>query len=137
MIFHHFVAIAANGGILLTGKLHFYASWIGIVEGTNPCLSAVFLPKRHTVESKWMVFGGIGLFFGFLGLRVINLPLVLWCSMLDFESAKETKNILPQFILGQTVIVLLWVLSTFWFVKITRGVMKALSPKSSGTLKAD
>ena len=123
MILYHCVTIIAIGSIIWTGKLIFYASGIGIVEGTKLWLNVIILPKRENIESKWNKFGGVELFVGFLVLQVVNLPLIFFYSILDFKTAIESMPM--QYALGQIMILFLWLFSTFWFIKIAKVFRKA------------
>lgn len=125
MVLHHILVIIISGGIAITGRLHFYASWTGVVEGTNPCLSGVFVPKRLKVESRWVTLFGILLFFGFLVLRVLSLPCVFWSTVRDNEQAAKDPALVNLFLFGQAVVVVLWLMSSFWFYKISQGMIKA------------
>ena len=123
IILYHCVAIVAISGVIWTGKLIFYVCGIGIVEGTKLWLNVTFLPKRQNFESKWNKFGGVDLFVGFLILQVVNLPLVLFYSILDFKTTIESMPM--QYAIGQIAIIFLWLFSTFWFIKIAKAFRKA------------
>ena len=126
MVLHHILVIIISGGIAITGRLHFYASWAGVVEGTNPCLSGVFVPKRLKVENPWVTTYGILLFVGFLFLRVLSLPCVFWSTVRDTEQVAKDPALVNLFLFGQATVVVLWLMSSFWFLKIAQGMMKAL-----------
>ena len=130
MKLHHLLVLSENLGIICTGKLHFYCCWIGTVEGTNPCLSAVFVPKRLGQDPP-MVAGAM-LVLGFLFLRVLSLPFVFYQSVLDYKEVTLDSSVSTvQYMLGQFAIFAVWALSVYWFYRMVVGIMKILQKKDS------
>ena len=110
---------------------------MGVVEGTNPFLAAVFALKRigpPWVNSPWATVFGIGLWVGFLFIRVLNLPFVFAVVVKDFGTflADDEKDsaIIPFFAFGVVSIFFLWALSSFWFYRITLGMLKQIKKGS-------
>lgn len=131
MYLHHFCVIANFSNILLFQYNHFYATWMGVVEGTNPFLAAVFALKRigpPWLNSPWATIFGVGLWLSFLIIRVINLPFVFAVVVKDFSTFlkddEKDSAIVPFFGFGVISIFFLWVLSSFWFYRITLGMLK-------------
>ena len=119
---------------LTHGRLHFYGAWLGTVEGTNPFLSLTFAIMRCGIKKgKALEFSTIGLLLSFLFIRVLSLPS---CFAFSSYAHDETGVRLPSadssfldndlyfYHLGRFTILFLWVLSTWWFSKMVRGVLK-------------
>ena len=136
MYLHH-VAVLVNFSRALTfGFQHYYGAWLGTVEGTNPFLSAVFAMMRLGLQdSPWLARATAGLLVSFLFLRVVSLPLAYVSHAADRGAVRGQPlaggglvSLLESddafFRLGRGAIVFLWVLSTFWFIKMLQGVLK-------------
>lgn len=128
---HHVAIILNYGWILGTSRLHFYGCWLGTVEGTNPCLSAVYSASRLDFSTLASACGAM-LFLGFFVLRVIHLPLVFLSAQRD-----NTHDLLVsgparwQYDLGRVTILFLWLLSCYWWSLMVQKVRKMM--KGSGT----
>jgi hypothetical protein len=54
MTLHHGLTLLLLASVLHTGHLHYYGCWVGTVEGTNPCLSALLTLRRiGRKDSDW------------------------------------------------------------------------------------
>jgi len=155
----HHVAVLLNYSRALThGKMHFYGSWLGTVEGTNPFLSLTFAMMRCGCKppSKALEYSTMGLLFSFLCIRVLSMPVCFATIALDADFVRESLPIVAAaapgasstamvvgyvsrlldhdwlwFQLGRSTMVFLWALSTWWFSKMVRGVMKRSKAKDA------
>lgn len=138
---HHALAILNLGNILFFNYNHFIACVMGLVEGTNPCLAAVYAFKRvgkPWVDSPWSTVAGVGLWVGFLVLRIINLPIALYWTTFDFltlQASGQKPEVQPWYFMGLVSIALIWTLSSYWFYRITLGMLKQLKKISANKSK--
>jgi len=128
MYIHHACVLANLVPVLCTNRLHFYSCWMGLVEGTNPCLSGVFFfPRINMKDSIFLTISGVMLFLGFLFLRVIPLPYIFYCVMKDWDTLDwSMASSAWAYCFGSVSIIFLWCLSTFWFYRIALGMFKTL-----------
>ena len=135
MYIHHVLVIVNYGVCLLTGEMMFYSAWAGIVEGTNCFLAPLVLMQRFDCPErplkKYLLYklNGLLLWLSFLILRVtslICLLLSLWQDAREESELHYQRVMLPWRVGGVVTCVLLLLISSFWFVKITQGMLKGL-----------
>jgi len=123
---HHVVVTFFVALCLTTGTLHYYQSWGGIVEGTNVFLCTLTIKKRLGLEIGTVL--GVSFWASFLILRVISLPWLVYSLLNDWSTNITFVNqIEPMWrcgCLGGCGFI--WALSCFWFVSLTKGMMKVL-----------
>jgi len=155
----HHIAVLVNYSRALThGKMHFYGSWLGTVEGTNPFLSLTFAMMRCGFKptSKALEYSTMGLLISFLFIRVLSLPVCFATIALDADFVRASLPVMAAaapgsssaaavvgylsrlldhdwlwFQLGCCTMVFLWALSTWWFSKMVRGVLKRGKAKNA------
>ena len=132
---HHVVVIVNFSRALSHGTQQFYGAWLGTVEFTNPFLSLTFGSMRFgLMESLILKVGTIGMISSFFFLRVLSLPLCFYFHTSDTASryGKIKMGADDRYIdddrffwaLGSFSILFLWGLSTWWFSKMVRGVIR-------------
>ena len=122
MLIHHVLLILFFGLALYYNFIIYYASMSGIAEVTNIFLIPLNLMKRNSWHLDKIIYPGLGLFVSFLFARIILLPYVYYLSTKDISSIKEENLI--QFYLSRTGLVIIFLLSCYWFYKIGKGLIK-------------
>jgi hypothetical protein len=160
---HHGAVLVNYSRALAHGKLHFYGAWLGTVEGTNPFLCLTFAMMRCGFKppSKALEYSTLSVLASFLLIRVLSLPVCFATIALDADfvrwplpaaAASGSPSVAVAniqrlfghdwvwFQLGRGTMVFLWALSTWWFSKMVRGVLKrgkAKETKGGDQAKAD
>lgn len=122
MLIHHLVLICTFSYSIYRKFILFYISSAGFAEITNIFLIPVTIMKRNKVYLDKLVYPGIGLFLSFLFARIFLFPYVYNLSTYDIPNVKN-KDIY-HFHIARTMLMLIFVLSCYWFIKITRGLIK-------------
>lgn len=129
---HHLLGILMSSRLLTAFHCHQIIAWAGVGEITGVPLSAIELLGAFGMKKTLLYkVNGVALWFGFLTTRAISYA-VLASVMLDdllvglpaAGKLEELDPVLRWIVLPATLFV--WVLSCFWFYKITRGMLKAL-----------
>ena len=135
---HHVLGLLVLLRALDGGQCAIYIAWAGISEGTTVFLSlrALLLESSQTAHPLYVVNGAF-LWLSFLVLRVLWLPTCAWrlardifivpTSGLSARFEADAHLMLRQVLLWSCVFI--WALSTFWFGKITSGLLKVLFPR--------
>jgi hypothetical protein len=118
MFIHHIALIGFFSYSVYKEFLQFYISAAGFAEITNMFLIPLTLFKRTNLFLDKLVYPGIGLFFSFLFARLMLLPYVYYLSYSDFDDVKEED--IYHFYAGRVALLLIIILSIYWFIKITR-----------------
>ena len=129
---HHVLGIILLTLTLRSGQCGIYLAWAGISEGTSVNLSLRnLLLESGMKKSRIYVVNGLLLWLSFLVLRVLNLAVLSWRIMRDvfvvLPAARleaEADPVLRYMDLFASVFI--WALSTWWFYKITLGVIDGL-----------
>jgi len=144
MTAHHILSVICYGGGLATGRLHFWAAFDGCCEITTIFLNGVFCVKVFAPAEKYPFltpFFGVMLWIGFVIFRLMLFPVWLWWFYRDLiDNPAQTWDRVSVLELSVYPIVtsFLLVLSVFWMIPITRGLVKAvLGAQSSMTSKTD
>jgi hypothetical protein len=129
---------------LTHGTQHYYGAWLGTTEFTNPFLSLTFGCMRFDMmESLTLKVATVALILSFFFLRVLSLP---WCFAIHVSDVAATMtgkdppgSVLDDhrifFALGTLSIVFLWALSTWWFSKMVKGVLRRSKAASAAEEK--
>jgi len=136
MYLHHLFVLANGLYTAWSRRLVFFYVWMGLVEGTNPCLSALYVLQRaERKDSSMMTICGVLLWLGFLLLRMVNVPLVFLGTVRDTPFVSDEDKIHLRF--GQSSVLIIFFMSTFWFYKLTKGMLKqvGLIPRKNTTDK--
>eukprot|EP00756_Hemistasia_phaeocysticola_P029681 Hpha_TRINITY_DN16246_c1_g1::TRINITY_DN16246_c1_g1_i1::g.12990::m.12990 len=132
MTVHHLTSICCYSMGLLTGRMHFWGCLDGWCE-----MSTIFLDNMLVMRDlgdRWKSspiysVNGIVLWFSFLVFRLVLFPtwLVWWWN--DVQASPETtwdSMCTLERYLYPGVTILLLVLSSHWFIALTRGMLKAI-----------
>jgi len=135
---HHIIVIYCYGATLACDKMHFYAAWIGMVEGSNPSLCAHIILERigYPLSHPITLVNGAGLWICFLVLRVALIPQWLHQLYADVTTNYEGSWGVVHPGLSYSVVpagIVIWALSLFWFWKVTSGILKGLGVMKSST----
>lgn len=122
MLIHHLVLICTFSYSIYRKFILFYISSAGFAEITNIFLIPVTIMKRNKVYLDKLVYPGIGLFLSFLFARIFLFPYVYNLSTYDIPNIKNED--IYHFHIARTMLMLIFVLSCYWFMKITRGLIK-------------
>ena len=143
MVGHHALSFVAIGSGLVLKRSNFWACWAVCSELSTPFLNLVMAIKlfggnKTPLQNTCHTCAGAGLWLCYIPFRMALFPywLKLWFEDLATYPA-ETSAISSLFELYffPAVIVFLLVLSTVWFVAITKGLWKALFGKKGVSKK--
>jgi|TARA_B100000513_G_scaffold162825_1_gene79469 hypothetical protein len=140
---HHAVVVINYGLSLYYGAMHFWAATVGLVEYSNPCLSVLqlILISGKGRGSRLEMANGAALWVAFLLVRVIGLPLWLYCHVQDVRGGAWTEAHDPTVrasapppavvlwtmrLLAPLGVFMVWMISMLWFRKITAGMLNAI-----------
>lgn len=130
---HHALVIAGYGTAVLSGRAHFWCAAAGLTEGTNVFLFAIIsgshlgwppLAKGGVVHTA----SGALLWLSFTILRLSLLPWALYAYVQDALLQPDVWRQLPfvlQYLQWPSGAIIVG-LSALWYVKISKGVLKAL-----------
>jgi len=136
---HH---ILGTGVLLLAlhgGQCATYIAWAGISEGTTVFLGARTLLLESGLSAHPLyVVNGAFLWLSFLGLRVLMLAACAWRLARDIfivpTSALSARFEVDAHLMLRHVLLwscaFIWALSTFWFGKITMGLLAVIFPRA-------
>lgn len=139
MLMHHLLSIPCYFGSLMTGRMHFFACLDGCCEVTNVFLNFLYLCKDVSFGGKplqkyipgWVyILNGVFLWLSFLVLRLCLFPAFLYTMYSDVTASPEVtwmKTNTFEHWFNPLVTLFLLVLSTHWFIRITQGLLKAVS----------
>mmetsp|Transcript_54182 Transcript_54182/g.121800 ORF Transcript_54182/g.121800 Transcript_54182/m.121800 type:complete len:284 (-) Transcript_54182:154-1005(-) len=148
MTTHHILSSVCFVGALATGNMHFWACLDGSCEMSTIFLNNLCLSKEVVIGGKelkemvptWVIaVNGIGLWLSFLTFRLALFPawLCYWYrDVRDFPAATWDRSNAIERYLDPAVTGLLFVLSSYWFIAVTRGLLKALGLGGKGKSKA-
>mmetsp|Transcript_41616 Transcript_41616/g.120683 ORF Transcript_41616/g.120683 Transcript_41616/m.120683 type:complete len:289 (+) Transcript_41616:73-939(+) len=138
MTIHHIVSFICFLSGLLTQRMGFFACFDGVCEMSTIFLTNLFLFKEVTIRGKelkevvprWIyAANGCALWLTFFVFRLILFPiwLYVWYTDITAHPAKtwDLSNPLERYMYPTTNVLLLG-LSTFWFIPLTKGAIKAL-----------
>jgi hypothetical protein len=130
MHLHHLLVIYNFVLVMSTGHVQFWGAWDGTVEITNVPLSLMTMQQQLGESVHPLI--GVTLFLFFLIFRVINLAGWLYAYYIDVPNSDwdNAPALLMYSILPTTIF--LWVLSSIWFSKITKGLIKVVSKMMKG-----
>ena len=133
---HHAIVIYAYGAGLWVGAMHFWGAWDGLTEvsNINLCFLKIGLILQRGRGSTAETVNGVLLYFLFLGVRVLSLPLWLALYAHDLYVAPESTWHHPDagpmrklcMLTYPMCTLAIWGLSLSWFQPIHKGLFKAL-----------
>jgi len=145
MLLHHCMVLPTFAGGLVTWRMHYWGSLNSCCEVTNIFLNTLYLFKNITVGGKTLqervppflyMLNGIFLWLSFLVFRVILFTCWLYRWYTDVSTFRERTwdrvNLWERFMYPLVTIFLLG-LSLGWFVRITKGLLKAVCSGCSET----
>mmetsp|Transcript_16428 Transcript_16428/g.49454 ORF Transcript_16428/g.49454 Transcript_16428/m.49454 type:complete len:165 (-) Transcript_16428:47-541(-) len=134
MVGHHALSFVAIGCGLVVTRCGFFACLAVCSELSTPFLNnimaiRVFGGATTPARKAFQVSSGVLLWLAYIPFRLVNFPYWLWTFFADQRlSPARTTEACTAFELAffPAVIFLLLVLSSIWFVSITRGLVNAL-----------
>lgn len=129
---HHILGVFILVITLRTEQCGAYLAWAGTAEGTTVFLGVrTFLMQAGMQASPLYVVNGVLLWLSFLLLRVVSLFVCSWRLMVDmYHGIQPPSDITERYEAFHTLMLLsclfIWALSTWWFWKITVGLLRAL-----------
>ena len=140
---HHAIVIYAYGTGLWVGAMHFWGAWDGLTEvsNINLCFLKIGLILQRGRGSTAETVNGVLLYFLFLGVRVLSLPLWLALYAHDLYVAPESTWHHPDagpmrkmcMLTYPMCTLAIWGLSVSWFQPIHKGMLKAWRGKDALT----
>merc|ERR1712107_706239 len=132
MCMHHILSIMCFGGGLVTNRMHFWATFDGCCEFTTVFLTLISMMKWFSPQTSakylWANFiCGLFLWIGFLSHRLVLFTVWLMWFYKDISShTTMTWDMLTNYerYLYPSVTLFLLLLSSIWFVPVTKGVLK-------------
>jgi len=142
---HHLLGVLILTLTLRSGQCGAYIAWAGTSEGTTVFLGLrTLMLESGMKKSPLYVANGLLLWLGFFGLRVVSLFGCTWRIARDLfvvlpetDAARvdaEAHPLLRHLCLGSAFFI--WALSTWWFYKITLGVLDAVGLGKKTTMKS-
>lgn len=134
---HHVLTAVCCLSFLVTGRGHLWCCWLGLVEGTNPALNMLTILGQIPGQKGGALYvaSGVSLWVTYVIFRMVSTPICFWYLTLDIRDFPEIAWISEDPTMNNAWLVLMWVslffiygLSTLWFCKITKGLLKALVP---------
>lgn len=122
MLIHHVVLISIFSYSVYKKFIQFYISAAGFAEITNIFLIPVTMIKRNKVYLDKVAYPGIGLFLSFLFARIFLFPYIYNLSTHDIPYIKSEDTY--HFNIARTMLIVIFGLSCYWFMKITKGLIK-------------
>mmetsp|Transcript_47950 Transcript_47950/g.102667 ORF Transcript_47950/g.102667 Transcript_47950/m.102667 type:complete len:277 (-) Transcript_47950:68-898(-) len=144
MTIHHIMSLICFGNGLLVGREEFWACLASTCEISTVFLTNLCLLKEVTVGGRelkdvlpaWVnAVNGFSLWMAFLVFRLMLFPFWLYHRYVDivqFPKVWEEATWLERY-LYPAVIILLLVLSTIWFIPLTKGMLKAVGKMKAGS----
>eukprot|EP01065_Artemidia_motanka_P030048 TRINITY_DN36074_c0_g1_i1.p1 TRINITY_DN36074_c0_g1~~TRINITY_DN36074_c0_g1_i1.p1 ORF type:complete len:340 (+),score=112.26 TRINITY_DN36074_c0_g1_i1:94-1113(+) len=133
MVGHHTLSIVAYFNSVHTGRCAFYACLDGMCEVSTVFLTILYIFKETKSENTFKLLyklNGFCLWLSFVVFRMALFPYWLYLFASDLQENWEVTwvrgNYIELFLYPFTTVFLL-VLSTLWFIPITRGLKKALT----------
>ena len=143
MVAHHVLSIAAYSGGLLTHRMHFYACLDGMCETTNLFLNPFLLSRTEagvgervaSTFGSMLLVNNCLLWLSFLIFRLCLFPTWLALFAVDVRAMFVDRSVSVagqealtwfELLFYPAVTLFLLVLSTIWFVKLTKGALKSL-----------
>lgn len=124
-LLHHVMALGSVGSALLFHVCVYQLGFFLLTEITTPCVNQrYFFDKSNMKTSVWNVVNGLGMWLGFLVFRVYYATWgiargLIW-SWDEFHAYPWPLEALFLGIYG-----LITVLNSFWFYRISMGLVKA------------
>jgi hypothetical protein len=138
---HHAIVVYAYGMGLWMGAMHFWGAWDGLTEvsNINLCFLKIGLILERGRGSTAETVNGLLLYFLFLVVRVLSLPLWLALYAHDLYVAPESTWHHPDagpmrkmcMLTYPLCTLAIWGLSVSWFQPIHKGMLKALREKGA------
>lgn len=153
MVAHHVLSCVCYTAGLATGRMHFWANFDGCCEATTFFVSFIQMSrmkgslvdtwtKQNTIGKLLFQINGVLAWLSFIVFRLVLFTVWLSLFAWDLQSALPAeiwaKLTRPELCFYPFVTLFLLVLSAQWFMKIHRGMMKALGApeEEKGTVKA-
>ena len=128
--FHHFIVILSYCIFLGYPHLYFYLGWASTVETTGLFVNYFLANRRLFPDSTdRIVISGALMWFSFLVFRVVSIIGCLCMLLFDIITYPEQTilRISKLFVAVMVFVILsVFLLSCFWFYKMTVGIYKAL-----------
>lgn len=136
IIIHHLVSVVAEGSCLWTGHAPFYGSLAVTSEVSTVFLNGVYAVKLFTGERTkthrlLVTLNGVLLWFTYIAFRLVMFS--GWLYMFLRDALTHDISHVSYFSIAIWIMsdVTMLSLSAYWFIPITKGLLKALRPSSS------
>jgi hypothetical protein len=131
MFLHHVVSIGCFSSGLFCKVAHFYGAFALVCETTTIFANNLTILQCRGGMLKKMypmanVVNGFGLWFTFIPFRLMLFPCWLYMFYLDWPSLMKALPAPVLYAYPATIVILL-ALSTWWFWRITVGLVKAVT----------
>lgn len=138
MTLHHILSVVCFGGGLLCLSCQYWACFAGCCEMSTIFLNNVYILKEVTVGGKelrqlvpkWLyAVNGLGLWISYLIFRMVLFPVWLYTWYKDVQTwpgaTWERATFVERYVYPG-VLTFIFLLSLYWFVPVTKGLLKAL-----------
>lgn len=128
MLMHHSMTFLTYTTVLREGRLHFYSTAFGMCEICTIFLNNIYLFKMFKAPKPIQAVNGIGLWVSFIVFRIASFPYILSQYYYSLEEHAEERAQVSTFshYLNMTTGAMLLVLSCWWFISITKGMIKTV-----------
>jgi hypothetical protein len=130
MALHHIISITCFCSGLIQKVAHFYGAFALVCESTTIFANNLTLlhSRDGMLKNKYPVLNilnGVGLWVSFIPFRLMLFPYWLYMFYQDWPDLQKALPVQVLYLYAATIVVLL-ALSTFWFGRITLGIIKAV-----------
>jgi len=129
MIAHHFVCISQHGIVLAYDLVALELGYI-ITELSTPFVNNRFFLDKCNSRGLLYKVNGILIWLAFL---LVRLPMIPFVPVIHYLNAEQFSRFIPLPILvfQYSLYVVISVLNTYWFYRISLGMIKAIKGTSS------
>lgn len=130
-ILHHGLSVYSILLSLISGKAQFYILMVLFSEITTPFVNLRwYLDVAGKKSSNLYVYNGVALFLGWLVARIFLFIYLFMHMYLHFDQVKSIFTLgFYSLVAAPTTLA---VMNTYWFWKISKGMVKTLSKKRKG-----
>uniref|UniRef100_A0A6C0AW94 TLC domain-containing protein n=1 Tax=viral metagenome TaxID=1070528 RepID=A0A6C0AW94_9ZZZZ len=122
VLIHHLIVIIGFSSFIYYGIGQYYLNTLAIAEITNIFLVPFLLIKRNNIYLDKLFYIGLLTGVSFIFVRILLLPYMLYNTTVDMKYIPENKII--EINIGQFIILLIILISVYWFYKLCKGGIK-------------
>eukprot|EP01127_Copromyxa_protea_P006264 TRINITY_DN16073_c0_g1_i1.p1 TRINITY_DN16073_c0_g1~~TRINITY_DN16073_c0_g1_i1.p1 ORF type:complete len:255 (-),score=12.85 TRINITY_DN16073_c0_g1_i1:80-844(-) len=137
MVVHHGLSLACYSSSIYCDRMQWWGALDGLCEVTTIFMNNLYLLQKLGLKDKLSnvtLVNGFLFWLSYIPFRLVLFPVWLYWFYIDVQTNNvlpwESLTVIEAYLYPATNVVLL-VLSSFWFFKITKGFLKLLAPNSN------